>query len=484
MLAVNLYEHIMHGEYPQRKVHHISYMSPDAVYLWSAPHRMLKITTSAIEEVGVGTDGVLLQAEHIAPFPSLDELKPRIEALRPRLGDAVTKLNPGTPLSAVYTTRWSSESHLLPEQARQMVFTRFLFVPAASRYTLWPLVLITGPEDSGKSTLLEIGIAFFTGKHEEIVVDTLPSKIDSFYASVTNSSYLHYDNIDDPKHTVLTSEYNNLICQLATGAKLPIRVLHRDNEKRDYPVKVHASFTAGACPFERSAVMRRCLHFEVTNTGKEIDKMKILNTVLDNRADLLAEYLLRTQNMLRAHIANAEKEYELISGMAEYERFTLICADYEGALAEMQAIWQAYASMYRETISNPNQLVYALRLWLGQDLARAGKQYPAETLYFAVQRLYQSLGQKFGYETVGTFGRAIAKQLNSLSVIGIRKKRAKRGILYTFEPSAKELSICCSAYEDVRPGITTSSTPANPPMEFETEELMRTLKWASRCRRP
>jgi hypothetical protein len=133
MLAVNLYEHIMHGEYPQRKVHHISYVSPDAVYLWSGPHRMLKITTSTIEEVGVGTDGVLLQAEHIAPFPSLNELKQRIEALRSRIGDAVTKLIPGTPLSDVYTTRWSSESRLTPEQARQMALTRFLFVPAASR---------------------------------------------------------------------------------------------------------------------------------------------------------------------------------------------------------------------------------------------------------------------------------------------------------------------------------------------------------------
>ena len=270
MLAANLYEHVEHGDYPRQKVHHFAYMSPEAVYLWSASNRMLKITSSAIEEVGIGTDDVLLQAQHIAPFPSLDELKQRIEALRPRIGDAVTKLIPGTSLSDLYTTCWSSQSRLNAQQAQLMAFTRFLFVPAASRYRLWPLVLITGPEDSDKSTLLEIGSAFFTGKHEEIVVDPLPREIDSFYASVRNTSYLNYDNIDDPKRTGLTSAYHDLICQLAIGAKRPIR----DNEKHDYPVKVHASFTAIACPFERSDVMRRCLHFEVTNTDQKTDKMR------------------------------------------------------------------------------------------------------------------------------------------------------------------------------------------------------------------
>ena len=132
--------------------------------------------------------------------------------------------------------------------------------------------------------------------------------------------------------------------------------------------------------------------------------------------------------MLRAHIANADKEYELVSGMAEYERFTLLCADYEGALVEMQGTWQAYASRYRQTISNPKQLVYAVRLWLGQDPARASQQYAAEALYLALRQLYQSLGQDFAYENVASFGRAIAQQLNSLSGIGIRKN-ARNGHL-------------------------------------------------------
>lgn len=174
--------------------------------------------------------------------------------------------------------------------------------------------------------------------------------------------------------------------------------------------------------------------------------------------------------MLRAHIVNADKEYELISGMAEYERFTLICADYEGTLAEVQAIWQAYASMPRENIPSLNHLVYAFRFWLGQDPARAGKHYPAGALYCAMQRLYQSLGQQFGYPTVGTFGRAIAKQRNALSVIGMRKKRSKQGILYSLQPSAKELSICRSAYENARPDIATSGTQADDSTVFETEE--------------
>jgi hypothetical protein len=71
------------------------------------------------------------------------------------------------------------------------------------------------------------------------------------------------------------------------------------------------------------------------------------------------------------------------------------------------------------------------------------------------------LGQKFSYETVGMFGRAIANQWSSLSVLGIKKKRSKRGIFFSFEPSAEELSICRSAYQAVRPDITTNGTSAH-----------------------
>jgi hypothetical protein len=289
-----------------------------------------------------------------------------------------------------------------------------------------------------------------------------------------------YGNIDDPKHTKLNAAYRNLIGQLATGAKLPIRALDRDNEKRDYPIKLHASFTATSCPFERSDVMRRCLHFEVTNT--KIDRMKILNAVIDSRTELLAEYLVRTQNMLKAHIGNADKEYELISGMAEYERFTLICADYEGALADMQAIWRAYTSKQMSAVSHPNDLAHALRLWLGQDPARAGKQYPAETLYLAVRQLCRSLGQKFSYETVGMFGRAIANQWRLAFRPRPQKETLEAGHLLQFRAECgrtEHLPFCL-------PGGTSGydykqhKQRAGPTLEMKRKNLRRNGKMASR----
>jgi hypothetical protein len=95
---------------PERPLHHLSYMSPSAIYIPASPSTMLKITTDDIEEVPLATDDVILIAEDIADLPPISELQPYIDKLRPQVGNTCTGLIPGLPLTEHLTTRWAIDS--------------------------------------------------------------------------------------------------------------------------------------------------------------------------------------------------------------------------------------------------------------------------------------------------------------------------------------------------------------------------------------
>src|SRR5436305_13929624 len=100
----------------ERTLHHLSYMSPSALYLPSSSSTMLKITADNIEEVPLATDDVIFIADDIANFPSLAELQPHMDALRPQLGTACSRLVPGIPLTDPLTTRGPTTQSSPPDR--------------------------------------------------------------------------------------------------------------------------------------------------------------------------------------------------------------------------------------------------------------------------------------------------------------------------------------------------------------------------------
>lgn len=266
-----------------------------------------------------------------------------------------------------------------------MFLTRFLFIPAASRYSLWPLTLLTGEQGSAKSSALEMELTMLRG--EKSLCQALPAKEDALIASITNRSLVDYDNIDsfgldDPRK----ASYSDTLCHIATGAEIDYRRLFTTNVKDTFRIHSHGSFTSRVNPFSRSDVMRRCIHLDVApQGGPKVVKETLFDAVLAARPALLAEYIIRAQNILRAHLKFGSKTYQLQSEMPEYECFCMRVAEYEGTMEVTADLWAAYVRKYSESISANNPLVFTVRLWWV-------KAKPTPSAQLAPQRCLENYG--------------------------------------------------------------------------------------------
>src|SRR5579883_1618656 len=413
----------------ERTLHRFAFMGDTATYIRHSRATMLKITADTIEEVDLGTDGVILIANDLPDWPSLATLQPHIDDLHPQVGNTCTRLLPGLPMTDLLTTRWSQESVFRPEQAHQMFISWLLFPVAASEYTLWPILVNTGPQNSGKSTPLELLIAAWHGRYIEATA--LPKKDRDLTASATNRSLLIYDNIDE----VQARDYDNFICNLSTGAEVDLARLYETNTLATFQLRNHVGLTARINPFTRSDVMRRMIVLDVapSQQKKTVDKAKLIRAVLAQRDRILAEYILRAQNILRAHQCAGDEDYEFQSQMGEYEAFTLRCADYEGTSAATRAIWSAYMRQYERSVTESNPLVFACRLWLGKG-GNAGRQVSPATLFSELQAIYEDTDQVLTYRSPSAFGIHVAKNKSALEVIGFGNPRTKNGNDYVFHP--------------------------------------------------
>jgi hypothetical protein len=427
-----------------RSVHRLAYFGGDAIYIRATETAMLKITDTDIAEVPLGTDDVILLADDLGDWPSLAELEPHFESLRSQIGTTCTQLRPDLPLSRL-TTRWADDSLLTAEQQHQLAFTRALFVFCASRYSTWPILLLTGEGGSGKSTFFELLLALLLG--EPTVLQGLPSQERSLIALLTNSSIAALDNVDGagldrPER----SSVNDLICQASTGAKITIARLYNNNVPDTYRLRLHTFFTCRVNPFDRDDVMRRTIELQMAPpTENGPDKDTIVDNLLANRTIMLAEILVRLQNIVRAHREIGIVDCATVTKMKEYERFTNVCAAFEGSLYETHALWTSYMRRYERSITETDPLVHAVRLWLGKG-GNEGRPVSPTTLFTEVQSIFADLQQAFTYKSPSAFGRNVAKHQTSLRTIGFTEVPTRGSKDYIFHPSVGELSICKRLY--------------------------------------
>jgi len=426
---------------PVRPLHRGSYMAKDfsAIYLNAGDCRMFKITSCRIEEVPLGTDDVVLitspSEPNLAPWPSGEELMVEMERLRSVMGRACIGPVAQAP-SALLTTRWAMNAMLRPDQAQWHYLARYFFRAAASRYSLWPLQMFIGEQDSGKSTGMEVQMAVRAGR--KVDPQSLPKEKD-IIAAATNRSSLYWDNCDG----VDGATVSDILCLIATGGDIDLRTLFTTNGLTSVSARNHCMLTARVSPFDRSDVMRRCLQLEVAapeSGAPKIAKDELIQAVVDARTAILAETLLRCRNILVAHQQHGGKRFAYQSQMAEYERFTLICSAYEGTTEYAQEAWQAYMASYREVLRGNDGLVHAIGLWLGSDPLNIGKKIKSESLFAELVTLYTEIGlqQSFGFTRAHAFSSALGKHQTPLRSLGYVRIRENAGnwILFTVDPEA------------------------------------------------
>jgi hypothetical protein len=179
-------------------------------------------------------------------------------------------------------------------------------------------------------------------------------------------------------------------------------------------------------------------------------KGKLLNRVLADRLPMLAEFILRAQNIARAHATHADAEYTYQSQMREYEHYTLVCAEYEGRLAKTESLWAAYMRKHATTITQDNPVVFLLRLWIGKS-GNDNRPVSTTTLHAELRALAEDLHANMPYKSATSLGIIMAKNRPPLRAIGWEEIRGKSSSPnHIFKPSAEELEIARKHYSDAR----------------------------------
>jgi hypothetical protein len=288
---------------------------------------------------------------------------------------------------------------------------------------------------------------------------SLPGKEDGLIAALTNSAVCCFDNIDgarleDPQRSTIS----DTICHLSTGAEVPWRKLFSDMEVLDFKIQNHGFFTARVDPFSsRIDVHRRTITLtmeppvipgEVPEGKEGPTKDHYTAWTHEARPRILAEILLRCQNMVRAHQQYGTKQYRSRTEMADYEIFTYRCAEYEGTLPETQALWEVSRKLYLEAITDHNFLVLALRTWLGKTgVPNPNREVSPQTLFGELESMFSET-KSFPYRNPAQFGKHIGTNLPALRVLGFAKVPTRSGHNYVFRPSESELERCQQTYRD------------------------------------
>jgi hypothetical protein len=448
LVRENLRSHIM--EFGQQiRVEKLGCMRGEAIYVNNGRGGMFKITTDSISEVANGTDGVLMHALELKPFPPLDEAK--LDEIRKKLkgigGKATNSL-----LCQHINAHFEEGGSLTQPQYQQLVVMRLLTLFMSNSLDLRPIMVALGEQNSGKSTLWEKIMWLFFGTDYESTA--LPSKRRDFVAAMTNNAVNIFDNIDSVNFENPRSdypEYIDLMCKASTGGKIPIAELYKTNVQRQYSLRCDQFFTARVNPFpsHRSDLSRRTLFFPIRMPSPlEYRTTEEIKIALEHDSDRIKlEILLRLQYVLRALVAN-RKSYAPVSQMHSFETFTMRIADHEGWADEMLGVWQGYMGDYRERITEDSPLVEYIRRWIGMGAkSNAGRWARAGEMYTDLEKEY---GQSFTkmWRSSAVFGRRLKENKTALRLLGIETKGLHGNQLNKFEPSSAQLERCREAWTD------------------------------------
>ena len=438
----------------KQTVEMLSFMNKkrDGLYINLGRGQMLRITAGQMEVVPVGTDEVVLLDPEERVWPSYEEvLKPLIDEITQVVRSTCTELIPELPLTRHVTTRWSTSSKLRVEQMHQLFITRLMLMfSAASEVSLWPIVMLSGDQNSGKSTPGEKLLTLLAG--EKTQGDLMSDDRTQLETSAANTPILLLDNVDGAD---LDSKKNgstlDLLCLIATGGSLARRKLFTTADQARYRIHTHLITTSRTLPTDRADVQRRTLSLEVDSSPKGAarrSKDELFGELLEDRPRILAEIIVRSQNILRAYQQPAP-DIDFISEMPEYEAFTYRCAVFEGTLAETQALWLANKEQYQEAITEQSPIVFALRLLIGK-LGGGIKQIKVAELHSAMKTAFASVDLPLPFSAANRLGTHLQQSIPAIATLGVTTRRVGPGRDVFIKPSAEQIAECVAMYEGLR----------------------------------
>jgi hypothetical protein len=184
-----------------------------------------------------------------------------------------------------------------------------LFIDAETK----PLLVIIGPSEAGKTTLLECVKTSFAGKRGK--AETV-SKEDAFKAAVAAEPLFIIDNLDQAELPWLSEA----LCAAATGAWFTLRALYQTNKKFTAAPRAYIAMTSTNTDFSqnKSTVANRSLILEVAPHDLHRDPETHRGGILEKRNEILTDLVMRFPDYIKAW--KTEKETPLTRfRMASFE---------------------------------------------------------------------------------------------------------------------------------------------------------------------
>ncbi|HEX9743953.1 MAG TPA: hypothetical protein VGB30_00865 [bacterium] len=312
-------------------------------------NRVLKVTPETISEVTNGTDGVLFLTESTAcPEQVKDYLKKPVDLLGPLMLDKIpfqtTDLN-------------SEESKFL---FLCQIFSLFL----KDLFDTNPIFAFIGEKGSGKTTAVRlIGNTLYGDDWD--VCDVGNDQKD-FDAMVTSRPFVCLDNTDE-----YVKWLTNKLAIIASGGKIPRRILFKTNRFADYPIIAMVATTSRTPCFRRDDVADRLVILKTIRLSeiknKDFDD-DVLSDAVSHRIELWAEIIKKLQSILKV-LSDPSWKDKRIRGvrLQGFARFTWVVNEGLKCGVDVDALWKKQQSMQVEFASENENLFDIIPIWIKEN---------------------------------------------------------------------------------------------------------------------
>lgn len=283
------------------------------LYIYNGGGKVYRLDGRLIDVVDNGADGVL--------FRDNGDTEP-FEAVQPPDGLHVPTLEEAILGLPNYDTTVLRHKR---EEAIALARTWFYALFFAEQMEARPHLVLTGPTNSGKTLILQAISELMHGPGA--TVSTIPHDRQTFETTVSNNSFVFFDNVDTPNKWLMDA-----LAEVATGIQFSRRLLYSTNESVTYRVQCYLGLTTRDPWFSRTDIANRLIVLHVNRRETNKNPTDLLNVIRTNRAFLWWELLDDLNKIVRKLKTFKSKEHSL--RMAGFADFVHVVASITGGDAE------------------------------------------------------------------------------------------------------------------------------------------------------
>jgi len=379
--------------------HLFSYWNKERKFLYvhNGGGRVYRLDGQKIDFLENGADGILFRNTDTKIF------QPKVpEAASPTLRSAVLELPNYVDDSAIHTREQAITL------ARIWLYSLFFAEQMEAR----PYLVVTGPTDSGKSTIFQMMSVLLSGP--DAMVQALPADRPGYENIISNAHHVFFDNVDDPTGRRWLMD---ALAETATGIQFNRRVLYSTNSTITFKVQCSLGFTTRDPWFSRTDIATRIVPLNVERRSLKKNLTTLLDVVRNHRDVLWAELLDDLNKIVEVLADHTASEHFL--RMAGYADFLEVVCQAFGLPSE--PLLNVITNQQKLSAREHSTIWQMLEPWLREPdrtdptkLKNNGQWISTSRLHGELRRIAEHVGNKRVYERDVTNARALSQKLREI----------------------------------------------------------------------